>query len=43
MENKAHLQDEVTLEDPAGHHWDLCFATSAAIGPFYPIGIKQLI
>lgn len=38
MENKVYLQDEVTLEDLADHHWDLYFATSVAIGPFYPIG-----
>lgn len=38
MENKVYLQDEVTLEDLADHHWDLYFATSVAIGPFYPTG-----
>lgn len=27
MENKVYLQDEVTLEDLADHHWDLYFAT----------------
>ena len=43
MENTAHLQDEVTLEDLVDHHWDLYFATSVATGPFYPTGIKQLI
>lgn len=43
MENKVYLQDEVTLEDPVDHHWDLYFATSVATGPFYPTGIKQLI
>lgn len=40
MENKVYLQDEVTLEDLAGHHWDLYFATSVATGPFCPKGIK---
>ena len=39
-EKQGYLQDEVILEDLADHHWDLYFATSVAIGPFYPTGIK---